>query len=89
MKVYQNIVKSEINIINPELIVTRGHRAVKCCHALLGDDDRLSGYIPHFCGTAGSKINDFFQVSGKTNVNELANLYADYIEGLVKIRKDG
>lgn len=84
MNLYQNTLKKEIEIINPELIVTLGHSADKGCRSLLGNDRRISGYIPHFCGTAGHKIKEFFGLESKTDIDELAKLYADHIETLVK-----
>lgn len=88
MSVYRKILNQEIEIINPKLIVTLGHSAEKCCRSLLGDDYRLSGYIPHFSGSAGKKINDFFGVKGKTDVTALANLYGDFIDNLIKRRQN-
>lgn len=84
MNLYRNILKEEIAVIDPKLIVTLGHSADKSCRTLLGDDSRLSGYIPHFCGTAGHKIKEFFGLESKTDIDELAKLYADHIETLVK-----
>lgn len=84
MNLYRNILKKEIEIINPKLIVTLGHSADKSCRSLLGNDRRLSGYIPHFCGTAGHKIKEFFKLRSKTDIEGLAALYADHIETLVK-----
>ena len=84
MEIYRNILKEEIDIINPKFIVTLGHNADKSCRSLLGDDYRLSGYIPHFCGTAGHKISDFFNVERKTGIKELAELYAAHIENLIE-----
>ena len=84
MNLYRNILKEEIDIINPKLIVTLGHNADKSCRSLLGDDYRLSGYIPHFCGTAGRKISDFFNVEGKTSIKALAELYSAHIENLIE-----
>ena len=81
---YSAILKAEIEIVNPKLIVTLGHNADKTCRGLLGDNCLLSSYIPHFCGTAGHKIAEFFELQGKTDINELAQLYADHIEALVK-----
>ncbi|MDE6643213.1 MAG: hypothetical protein K2K27_03850 [Muribaculaceae bacterium] len=89
MDIYRNILKKEIEIINPKLIVTLGHSAHKSCQELLGDNKRLSDYIPHFSGTAGHKIKEFFELDSKTNINELANLYADYIGQLVEKSKQG
>ncbi len=84
MDIYRNILLEEIEIINPKLIVTLGNSANKSCRELLGDDKRLSSYMPHFCGTAGHKIKEFFKLSSKTDIEGLAALYADYIETLVK-----
>lgn len=84
MEIYRNILMEEIKIIDPKLIVTLGHSADKCCRELLGDDRRLSGYIPHFCGTAGHKINDTFGIKRKTDINELAEIYANHIVDLIK-----
>ena len=84
MNIYSAILKAEIEIVNPKLIVTLGHDADKTCRGLLGDNCLLSGYIPHFCGTAGHRIAEFFELQGKTDINELAQLYADHIEALVK-----
>lgn len=84
MNLYRNILKKEIDIIDPKLIVTLGHSARKSCSALLGDDNRLSGYIPHFCGTACHKIKDFFGIKSETDINQLAELYSEHIATLIK-----
>lgn len=80
---YRDILKKEIEIINPKLIVTLGCSADESCRSLLGNDSRLSGYIPHFSGTAGGKIKEFFGLECKTDIDRLAELYADHIEALV------
>ena len=83
MEIYRNVLMEEIEIINPELIVTLGHRADNTCRSLLGDDYRLSGYIPHLCGTATHKIYDYFKIIKDTNIHELAVLYTDLIESII------
>ena len=84
MEIYRNILLEEIRIIDPKLIVTLGHSADRCCRELLGDDPRLSAYLPHFSGTAGHRIKDYFSLKGKTSINEIAGLYANCIDTLVK-----
>ena len=84
MDIYRNILLEEIEIINPKLIVTLGHSANKSCRELLGDDKRLSPYMPHFCGTAGHKIKDFFEIKQKVSIEDLASMYANKIDELAK-----
>lgn len=86
INLYRDILKEEIDIIDPTLIVTLGHSAHESCRMLLGDDIRLSGYIPHFCGTAGHKIKEFFGLESKTDIDELAKLYAGHVENLVQAK---
>ena len=83
MNLYRNILIKEIEIINPKLIITLGHSADKVCRGLLEKDRRLSGYIPHISGSAANK-NDFFNISSGKSINELAEIYAEYIEKLVQ-----
>lgn len=82
--IYRNILMAEIDIINPALIVTLGHSANKSCQELLGDDKRLSPYMPHFCGTAGHKIKEFFEIKQKVSIEDLASMYANKIDELAK-----
>ena len=84
MDIYRNILLEEIKIINPKLIVTLGHSAHKSCQELLGDDKRLSPYLPHFCGTAGHKIKEFFEIKQKVSIEDLASMYANKIAELAK-----
>ena len=84
MNIYRNILLDEIKIIKPKLIVTLGHSANKSCQELLGDDKRLSPYLPHFCGTAGKKITEYFKIARKTSIEELASMYANKIAELAK-----
>ena len=88
MDLYRNILKEEIDIINPKLIVTLGHSAEKSCRELLESDNRLSGYIPHICGTAGHKIKQYFGLESKTDINHLAELYANHIVELIHCKNN-
>lgn len=82
MALYEDILNKEIELTNPVLIVTLGHEATDFCKKILGDDKRLSGYMPHLSGRAGCTINRFFE-KNSTDIASQAELYSEYIDRLI------
>lgn len=85
--VYKKILKEEIEIIRPLLIVTLGHEATDYCQMILDNDNRLSGYIPHLSGTANGVINKFIAKNFGINpkgAKQQAEYYAKYIDNKVR-----
>lgn len=85
-EIYKNILKKEIEIVTPQLIVTLGHSATNYCKLLLGENNRQSGYLPHLSGAANGAIKSFFKEHLNKipqNIEDQVELYAKYIEKLV------
>lgn len=89
-EIYRDILKKEIEIVNPQLIVTLGHSATNYCKMLLSNDERLSGFLPHLSGAANGAIKLFLKEhfnSIPQNIEEQVELYTQYIEQLVNEKK--
>lgn len=85
-KIYRDILKKEIEIVKPKLIVTLGYSATNYCKMLLGKDERLSGFLPHLSGAANGAIKLFFKEYLDIvphNIEDQVELYAKYIEKLI------
>lgn len=79
---YRKLLKAEISVINPSLIVTLGNQSTQALKELLHGDIELPMLnLPHFSGQAQGKIKEFFNIpSGhKFTVEEQIKSYADYI----------
>lgn len=78
IELYRNILRKEIEIINPTCIVAMGNQAYDYCVELLENSNRLH-YVPHFSGAATWRAKKEFGIQNKVSIEELAQIYAEKI----------
>ena len=82
---YKEIFKKELEVIQPDLIVSFGKAAETACVELLGTSGMRLLPLPHIAPTANGAIKRYFRTEEKLTAERVAALYGEEI--LSKIKK--